>query len=122
MSKLYLGGYRSAGAKAPSVSANGTNVAKSTTAIAAYRLSFATGAKQAEIAAVLSREVGRPIKQNQISRMLKQVQRYTSAGNVLPDLPKLAARAKTTDPAKLDMGKRQTGRTERQRYRAIDKD
>jgi hypothetical protein len=91
-------------------------------AIAAYRLWFATQRPQEEIAKVLSREHGATIRQNQVSRMLKQVEKYVRAGNVLPDLPKPARRAVAIDPAKLDMGAREDQLTQRQRTRRSDDD
>lgn len=79
-------------------------------AIKCYRLFFATGWKQAQLAEVLSREFHRPIDQPTVSRWIKQVKAWLKTGNVLPDLtadggakPKVVP----MEPAKID---RSTGR------------
>lgn len=86
-------------------------------ALAAYRVHIATGRPQTEIAQALAQQFREPIKQNIVSRYIKQVERYLSAGNVLPDLPKPAKPAKSIDPAKLDLGNRTDSLTQRQRHR-----
>jgi hypothetical protein len=105
---------------APTPKAKRTMRQPSNAAFAAYRLWVATQGTQAELASVLSRELRLPMKQNQVSRMLKQVRKYLDSGNVLPDLPRPDRRAKAIDPATLGMGNRTNSLTPRQRDRRSD--
>jgi hypothetical protein len=85
-------------------------------AIAAFRLSLILPGSQGEVAAVLSRQLHKPVSQGSISRWLGQVRAWLKAGNILPELP-TADRASTTrmDPADIDRGARLDHRTKRQR-------
>lgn len=87
-------------------------------AFAAYRLSVATGKKQAELAELLTSELRKPVSQGQISRWLTQVAEWIEAGNVLPDIPGLSHKPTSIDPTVIDGGERQDGRTPRQRPQA----
>jgi hypothetical protein len=93
-------------------------------AIKAYRLKWILGAPtQTEIARNLSRELGRPVSQGQVSRWLKQAEEFVRAGGVLPGLPNVPAdKPRSIDPERLDLGRRQDGRTERQRDRRNEDD
>jgi hypothetical protein len=93
-------------------------------AIKAYRLKWILGVPtQTEIAANLSRELGRPVSQGRVSRWLKQAEEFVQAGGVLPGLPNVPAeRPRSIDPERLDLGRRQDGRTERQRGRRNEDD
>jgi hypothetical protein len=88
-------------------------------AVKAYRLKFILGApKQAEIARRLSQELGKPVRQGQVSRWLRQAEAFVRAGGVLPGLPDVPSlKPIPVDPERLDLGPRQDGRTERQRGR-----
>jgi hypothetical protein len=93
-------------------------------AIKAYRLKWILGAPtQTEIAHRLSQEIGRPISQGQVSRWLKQAEKYVKAGGILPEMPKLPDKQpRPMDPERIDLGPRQDGRAERQRERRSDDD
>ena len=94
-------------------------------AFTAYRLGTILGKKQAEIAALLSKEMGRtnnPINQGQVSRWIKQVREWSEAGNILPDLPIPKLGALPVSPDVIEMGKRPDGLTKRQRPRKSDDD
>jgi hypothetical protein len=88
-------------------------------AIKAYRLKWILGAPtQTEIAEQLSRELGKPVSQGQVSRWLKQAEAYAHAGGVLPGLMDLPSKTPIpVDPERLDLGPRQDGLVERQRKR-----
>jgi hypothetical protein len=89
-------------------------------AMKAYRVWAGMGGTQDEIAKVMTRELGLPISQGQVSRWLTEVRRWLEAGNVLPPLGS-AEPVIAMDPQKLDRGRRVDGRTPRQRAHA-DKD
>jgi hypothetical protein len=73
--------------------------------IMAYRLSFVHQASQSELARILTQELGRPISQPRVSRMLKRVRDFLAAGNVLPDIfPDRGRPPVTMDPSRLDLG------------------
>ena len=74
-----------------------------------------TGRTQAEVAAIMSKELGREIQQYQISRWLDQVREWHEAGNPIPTPEQLRAqvrssRTATVDPASLEQGPRKDGR------------
>jgi hypothetical protein len=75
-------------------------------AVAAYRVRFVSHRPQQEIASVLTIEFRRPVGQNQVSRWIKQVERWVQSGKVLPELPKLAKPARSIDPSRIDIGTR----------------
>ncbi len=86
-------------------------------ALKAWRLRDLKGINdQTELAAKLI-EQGVSATQGQVSRWLKQVEEYLKAGNVLPTIDPLTSQPDSMDPNTLDMGKRQDGRTPRQRDR-----
>jgi hypothetical protein len=87
--------------------------------IAAYRLAFATSSTQGDIAAALTKEFGIPIRQSDVSRMVKRVRVYVSAGNILPEFPKSPVKAKAVDPSQIDIGRRTDSLTPRQRKSRI---
>jgi hypothetical protein len=88
-------------------------------AIMAYRLKWILGmGKQMEIAEKLTRELGRPVSQGQVSRWLKQTEAFVEAGGVLPQIQPLSRNKPTPiDPERIDLGRRQDGRAKRQRPR-----
>jgi len=86
-------------------------------ALAAYRLSLVTGANQEEIANVLQKQFREPVTQPKVSRMVRRVQRYLNAGNILPPPPKTPQHAKSFDPSTLELGERTDRLTKRQRTR-----
>ena len=74
-----------------------------------------------ELAQILSRELGRSIGQGVVSRWIKEVKKWLEAGNVLPDVGKpLDKQPLAMDPEDLELGKRQDGRTKRQRSPSND--
>jgi hypothetical protein len=84
--------------------------------IAAFRLRLVSPDTQAALAERLTIELGRPISQGQVSRWLKQVDNWTRAGNILPDLTSgPRTKPQSMDPNRIDLGPRQDARTERQR-------
>ncbi len=73
--------------------------------IAAYRLYFISEVgTQKEVAEMLEKIFKRPVDQSNVSRWLKKVERWISAGNVLPDLQFGKRKRKThpTDPTILE--------------------
>jgi hypothetical protein len=91
-------------------------------AIALYRYQVATGKKQTALAndPKLMEALGRQVSQGTISRWLSWVRKWIEAGNVLPPLPEpLNSQPTPLDPERIDLGKRQDGRTRRQRGRRI---
>lgn len=95
-------------------------------AIAVYRYQFATGKKQTELAddPALMKQLGRKVDQGTISRWLKKVNEWISAGNILAPLPvALDSKPKPMDPRKLDCDKRRDGRAKHQKHkRKADRD
>jgi len=71
---------------------------------------------QTEIAAEMVRR-GSRATQGQVQRWLKAVEEWRAAGGILPTVEELSAQPQAVDPAILDMGARQDGRTPRQRPR-----
>ena len=71
---------------------------------------------QTEIAAKMTEE-GVPASQGGVCRLLQQVDKYLAAANVLPMIDPLTSQPQSIDPTVIDMGKRQDGRTPRQRKR-----
>jgi hypothetical protein len=61
--------------------------------------------------------MGTPATQGQVSKWLRQVDEYQSAGGVVPKVEELNTKPQSVDPAILDMGARQDARTPRQRLR-----
>jgi hypothetical protein len=55
-------------------------------AFIAYRLDLLHGKTQTELARDMTKELGYPVEQYQVSRWLKQVQKWVEAGNILPNL------------------------------------
>lgn len=91
-------------------------------ALKAYQLSRLLGQKQADIAATMTAELGRPIKQPRVSRWITEVRTFLKAGGVIsnelkPDKIK-SGRTAVIDPAVLQRGARQDGRARRQRPRS----
>jgi hypothetical protein len=89
-------------------------------ALTVYRYWLVTGRKQTDLEAdpQLAEQLGRYVNQGTISRWLMQVGQWIEAGNVLPSLPSNAhAKPVPIDPERIDLGKRQDGRTERQKGR-----
>jgi hypothetical protein len=83
----------------------------------AWRLSVAEGIRpQGEVARKLIEE-GFYATQGQVSRWVGKVRDYLAAGDPLPPFHELNGKPMSIDPAKLDMGERQDGRTPRQRPR-----
>ena len=74
---------------------------------------------QTEIAEKMT-EQGTPATQGQVSKWLKAVDAWLEAGGIKPTLEELHEQPKGIDPAKLDMGARQDGRTPRQRDKMTD--
>ena len=84
-------------------------------ALKVYRLRAVIGTKtQTELATKMT-EQGVPATQGQVSKWLKEVEEAQAAGYILPDLPHLDGEPQSIDPQVLEMGKRQDGRTRRQR-------
>ncbi|MBH07001.1 MAG: hypothetical protein CMJ20_11845 [Phycisphaeraceae bacterium] len=84
-------------------------------ALKAWRLRDLAGiSNQSSIAKRLTEE-GEPATQGQVSRWLRDVEKYLKDGNVLPELPKLEGRPAYIDPNVITMGKRRDGLTKRQR-------
>jgi hypothetical protein len=73
---------------------------------------------QTDIAAEMTRG-GIPIDQGTVSRKLRQVESYLAGGGSVPSADEFA-KPDTVDPKLLDLGKRQDGRTPRQRNRRDD--
>jgi len=71
---------------------------------------------QREIAEEMTRQ-GIPATQGQVSKWLSAVDKYLKAGGIIPTVQELNSQPQAIDPAVLDMGKRQDGRTPRQRPR-----
>jgi hypothetical protein len=95
-------------------------------AMAVYRYWFGSNCvlsehkTQTELAndLVLMKQLGRKVHQATISRYLKQVRKWMEAGNIVPETSEsLNSQPKPMDPERIDLGKRQDGRTERQRGR-----
>jgi hypothetical protein len=60
------------------------------------------------------------VNQSQVSRWIAKVEKYVSAGNVLPDPPKVSGKPTNVDPRHIDMGGRLDGRAPRQRPSSRD--
>jgi hypothetical protein len=72
---------------------------------------------------VLMKQLGKKVDQATISRYLKQVRKWIEAGNLMPETSQAQnSQPKSMDPERLDLGKRQDGRTERQRGRRDNDD
>lgn len=88
----------------------------SDSALKAWRLRDLKGLEtQKEIAAVMTQELQRSVTQGEVSRWLKDVHNYLTAGNILPDLPTLTTKPQSIDPSIQDMGERKDHKTPRQR-------
>ncbi|GMU33232.1 MAG: hypothetical protein AMXMBFR20_11040 [Planctomycetia bacterium] len=74
---------------------------------------------QKELADFLSNQLGRPISQGSVSRMMSSVSNFMAAGGVLPPVldKSRSGRTRPFDPKLADMGPRQDHRTARQRGR-----
>lgn len=90
----------------------------SSDAFTTYRVWAATGKKQTRLAELMTTELRRPLSQGQISKWLKQVSEWLTAGNVLPPLPPAAKKPISMDPTILEMGGPGEGRVKRQRHRS----
>jgi hypothetical protein len=66
---------------------------------------------------ILMQLLGRTMNQGNISRAIKRVDKWRGAGN---DFPDLTQKPTPVDPERLDLGKNQEGRTQRQRHRRND--
>ena len=85
-------------------------------ALIAFRLSISTGETQTAIAELMQEHCGRTTSQGQVSRWIKDVNRWLEECKILPALPeKLQGSVKSVDPKVIDQGANQTGRTPRQR-------
>jgi len=73
---------------------------------------------QEEIAEKMTEE-GIPATQGQVSKWLREVEEYRKAGGTMPEIEELDS-LDTIDPAIIDVGARQDGRTRRQRQRRDD--
>ncbi len=62
-------------------------------------------------------EFGVLATQGEVSRWLAEVEKYREAGNSPPSIKPLSAEPSSMDPKKIDLGRRQDGRTPRQRER-----
>ncbi len=71
--------------------------------------------KQGKIADTMTKN-GIPATQGQVSKWLIAVEKYLKAGGIMPAVAELD-RIDTVDPDVIDMGRRQDGRTPRQRLR-----
>ena len=107
------------GTKAP-VATSGTKAKQakrlkqpSDQAIQCYRLKFILGTEKTQKG--IAKEVyGDPERQWQVSRVLKAVEAWIKAGNILPDLEEGKPKMYSTDPSKLDKGPaKKRGRTRR---------
>ena len=85
-------------------------------AFKAYRACTVLGKTQTDVAKELN------VKQWKVSRWVKKVSVYIQAGNILPDLPRLAGKPVAVDPAVIEMGEREDHRTRRQRPATSDDD
>lgn len=85
-------------------------------AFQAYRLKTLLGFSQKEILQTLAKESGIMVSQPTLSRWIKQVENFVSAGGDLPSMAE-APDIQSIDPRILDMGANQDGRTKRQRSR-----
>ncbi len=87
-------------------------------AIAAFRLSLVSGRTQEQVADELETQIGRLVPQGTVSRWLRQVRDFLSAGNVLPEslaMPntRRTPREVSVDPSLLDLGQRHDSRRHR---------
>lgn len=89
-------------------------VEPSPNAFAAYRACRILGQKQTDVAGGLG------ANQGEVSRWVKQVADWITAGNVLPDLPTMSSKPTALDPDVIEMGERQDRHTKRQRQRRSD--
>lgn len=88
----------------------------------AWRLRQLTGiTDQTEIATKMT-EQGYPANQGQVSRWLRQVTRFREAGGVMPPPPDAIPPAVSVDPADIEMGEEQQGRSKYQRGRPDDEE
>ena len=92
-------------------------------AIAVYRLWFALGQKQEDIAKSFEVRYGHLMDQGTVSKYLKQVRAWVEAGNILPPEEQSTVKPKihANSPA-IDLGANITGRTPRQRGRKTKED
>jgi len=74
-----------------------------------YRIKVIQGDESTQ-ASIAKKVYGDASKQSQVSRDLRRVSDWISAGNVLPDLERPKPKIYTTDPSKLDKGPGQAGR------------
>jgi hypothetical protein len=86
-------------------------------AATAWRLHFATGRPQVEIARMMTEQLGQPVTQGQVSKWIKQVIAFLNAGGALPVPAPSAKSAKAVDPARLELGASTSRITPRQRSR-----
>ena len=80
----------------------------------AWQASLIAGMTQQRIADELNRRHGTSYRQGQISRMIDRAKKHAEASGLADRLPPKAERERAMGPARLDLGKRTTGRTPRQ--------
>lgn len=86
-----------------------------------YVLSTYFDVTQQEISEMMKRKTGTPITQGTISRYISSVKRWLDDGNKMPALETLNKdRAKSIDPSKLDMGKREDAHAPRQKPKSLE--
>lgn len=86
-------------------------------ALQAWRLKTMVGLKTQQDIADAMIQQGVPATQGDVSRWLKEVKACQDTGYILPDPPHLDSKPQSIDPAVIEMGARQDGRTPRQRAR-----
>ncbi len=84
----------------------------------AYQLSLVHGMSQTRVAEELNREHGTNYCQGNISRMVSRAKAHADASGLTEHLPTRGKAADSIDPAKIDLGSRTDGLSERQRARS----
>jgi hypothetical protein len=81
---------------------------------------------QADLAKVVSEQLGRPIKQYQVSRSIAKVKRWLGEGNSIqgpaPESSGPEPELVLMDPSDIEMGRNTEGRVERQRHKRSNDD
>jgi hypothetical protein len=89
----------------------------------AFRFSLVFPGTQKEMAKELQTQLGRPVDQARISKMLKRVKEFLYAGNILPEVPTLdKGKLKPIDPNRIDLGRREGDPHRAKRQRAETED
>lgn len=84
-----------------------------------YKLSISQPGTQEHIASLYEKLYGLPTTQGQVSRSIKKCRGWIAANQILPAAPLPdPKRVRSVDPADLDMGAPQEGRTPRQRRKS----